>query len=133
MNSNYDIGEIENALWQGLKSANVCPVIYPNRRPTSTTTVAPIFMVAKQVTEVADKTGYGKTICRVEIYTKSLGTSGVKDSATMTSYSKKVMSALPIVTDKYAFSYLSNIPLGLDSTGYDVDAININVLIKYNN
>lgn len=130
MNPNYDIGEIENALWQGLKSANVCPVIYPNRRPTSTATVTPVFMVAKVVTEIVDKTGYGRNMCRVEVYTKDL--SGVKDSAKMSLYSKKVMSALPIVTDKYVFSYLSNIPLGLDSTGYDVDAININVLIKYN-
>ena len=131
MNSNYDIGEIENALWQGLKSAQVCPVIYPNRRPTTTTTNAPAFVVAKVVTEIVDKTGFGKNICRAEIYTKEL--SGVKDSAKMSLYSKKVMSALPIVTDQYEFTYLSNIPLGLDGTGYDVDVININVLIKYNN
>ena len=130
MNSNYDIGSIENDLWQALKSAKVCPVIYPNRRPTAITTTASAFVVAKVVTEIMDKTAFGRNICRVEVYTKEL--SGVKDSAKMSLYSKNVMKALPIVTDKYEFTYLSNIPLGLDGTGYDVDAININVLIKYN-
>ena len=131
MNLNYDIGEIEDALWEAMKSANVCPVIYANRRPTTTTASKPAFVVVKSVTEIADKAGYGKNICRAEIYTKEL--SGVKDSAKMSLYSKNVMKALPIITDKYEFTYLSNIPLGLDETGYDVDAVNINVLIKYSN
>jgi len=131
VNSNYDIGEIEDALWEAMKSANVCPVIYANRRPTTTVKPASAFVVVKSVTEIVDKTGYGRNICRAEIYTKEL--SGVKDSAKMSLYSKNVMAALPISTDKYEFTYLSNIPLGLDGTGYDVDAVNINVLIKYNN
>ena len=129
-NANYDIGSIENALWQGMKAADVCPVVYANRRPSTITSssTTKAFIVTKAVTEIVDKTGYGKNICRVEIYTKELG--GVKDSANMTLYSKKVMAALPIVTDKYQFDYLSNIPLGLDNTGYDVEAVNINVIIK---
>ena len=131
MNSNYDIGAIEDALWEAMKLAKVCPVIYANRRPTTTAISAPAFVVLKSVTEIIDKTAYGRNICRAEIYTKEL--SGVKDSAKMSLYSKKVMAALPIITDQYEFTYLSNIPLGLDGTGYDVDAININVLIKFNN
>lgn len=129
-NTNYDIGEIENALWQAMKAANVCAVVYPNRRPTSATGSAPAFIVVKSVTEIVDKTAFGKNICRVELYTKSLGTTGVKDSASATVIAKKIMAALPIVTPKYEFTYLSNISLGLDNTGYDVEAYNLNVLIK---
>lgn len=129
-NANYDIGSIEDALWQGMKTAAVCPVVYANRRPSTitSTTTTKAFIVAKAVTEIVDKTGYGKNICRVEIYTKELG--GVKDSANMSLYSKAVIAALPIATSKYEFTYLSNIPLGLDNTGYDVEAVNINVIIK---
>lgn len=129
INTNYDIGEIENALWQAMKAANVCPTVYANRKPTSLPTVA-AFIVIKSVTEVVDKTAFGKNICRVELYTKSLGTTGVKDSANMSIYAKKVMAALPVDTAKYTFTYLSNISLGLDNTGYDVEAYNLNVLIK---
>ena len=129
-NVNYDIGAIENELWQAMKTAAVCPVIYANRRPTSTTTTSSAFIVVKSVTEIVDKYAYGKNICRIEVYTKSLGTTGVKDSANMSLYTKKVMAALPVVTDKYQFDYLSNISLGLDNTGYDVDAVIINVIIK---
>lgn len=128
-NVNYDIGEIENALWQAMKTAAVCPVIYANRRPTSGAN-ANAFIVVKSVTEIIDKTVFGRNICRVELYTKSLGTSGVKDSANMSIYAKKIMAALPINTTKYTFTYLSNISLGLDNTGYDVEAYNLNVLIK---
>ena len=127
--ANYDIGEIENALWQAAKAANICATIYPNRRPTSTTSSVNSFIVVKSVTEIVDKYAYGKNICRIEIYTKSLGTQGVKDSATASAIAKKVMDALPIVTPKYEFTYLSNISLGLDNTGYDVEAYTLNVLI----
>ena len=130
MNVNYDISAIENALWQAMKTSAVCPIIYPNRRPTSVTTNAASFIVVKSVTEIVDKTAFGKNICRVELYTKSLGTSGVKDSASASIVAKKIMAALPVVTVDYEFTYLSNIALGLDNTGYDVEAYNLNVLIK---
>jgi len=129
INVNYDIGAIENELWQAMKTANVCSVIYPNRRPTSASANASAFIVVKSVTEIVDKYAFGKNICRIEVYTKSLGTTGVKDSASATALAKKVMDALPVVTPKYQFTYLSNISLGLDNTGYDVEAYNLNVLI----
>lgn len=129
-NANYDISTIENDLWQAMKTANVCPVVYANRRPSSITsaTTTKSFIVVKSVTEIVDKTAFGKTICRIELYVKEMG--GVKDSATSSTIAKKIMLALPVITDKYEFTYLSNIPLGLDSTGYDVEAYNLNVLIK---
>ena len=128
-NVNYDIGAIEDALWQAMKTADVCPVIYANRRPTSGAS-ANAFVVVKAVAEIVDKTVFGRNICRCEIYTKSLGTFGVKDSAAASVIAKKIMGALPIDTKKYTFTYLSNISLGLDNTSYDVEAYNLNVLIK---
>lgn len=130
INVNYDIGAIENELWQAMKTAAVCPVIYANRRPSSITsaTTTKAFIVVKAVTEVVDKTVFGRNICRVELYTKEMG--GVKDSASASVIAKKIMAALPINTSKYTFTYLSNISLGLDNTGYDVEAYNLNVLIK---
>lgn len=127
-NANYDIGEIENGLWQSLKTAKVCPVIYSNRRPSTVKKPADMFLVVTSVTEVSDRNAFGKNICRIEIFTKEVG--GVKDSKQASIMSKKVMGLLPIYTDKYIFTYMSNISLGLDNTGYDVEAVNINVLIK---
>lgn len=128
MNANYDISTIEDALWKATTDAKVCSVVYPNRRPSTTTTTANSFIVVKSVTEIVDKTAFGKNICRIEIYAKQI--SGVKDSATISAIAKKVAALLPIITSKYEFVYLSNMSLGLDSTGYDVEAYNLNVLIK---
>lgn len=127
-NANYDISEIEGSLFGAMKAANVCPIIYPNRRPSTTSVDADSFVVVKSVTEVVDKTAFGKSICRLDIYVKSK--IGIKDVAEMSKIVKKIFLALPIQTQRYTFSYLSNLSLGLDNTGYDVEAVNINVLIK---
>lgn len=128
MNLNYDITGIEGALYAAVKSAVNPTVVYPSRRPTSMPNNVNEFVVVRSVTEVVDKTAFGTNICRLEVYVKSKG--GVKDAATMSSIVKKIFAALPIVAEKYTFTYMSNIPLGLDNTGYDVEAVNINVLIK---
>ena len=128
INVNYDITGIEGALFSAVKSAANPTVVYPSRRPTSIPNNMDSFIVVRSVTEVVDKTAFGTNICRIEVYVKSKG--GVKDAATMSSIVKKIFAALPIVADKYRFTYLSNIPIGLDNTGYDVEAININALIK---
>jgi len=129
VNANYNINRIEGALWQAMKTANICPVVEPGRRPTSGTNTN-AFIVVRSATEVIDKTAFGKNIGVINIYTKSLGTTGVKDSASAIAIADKITAILPIVTSKYTFTYLSNISLGLDNTGYDVEAYNLNVLIK---
>lgn len=127
-NANYDIGEIENGLWQALKAAKICPVIYSNRRPSTVKKPADLFLVVSSMTEVSDRNAFGKNICRIEVYIKEVG--GVKDSKQASIMSKKIMALLPIHTANYVFTYLSNISLGLDNTGYDVESINVNVLIN---
>ena len=127
-NENYDTNKLENDLWQAMKASKACPVLYANRRPASVDKNADSFIVVRSVTEISDKTAFGNTICRIEIYVKEVG--GVKNSTQASEIFKKVVAALPVETTSYLFTYLSNISLGLDGTGYDVEAVNINVLIK---
>ena len=128
INANYDTNMIENELWQAMRAASACPMVYANRRPSSVTKNADTFIVVRSVTEISDKTAFGNTICRIEIYVKEVG--GVKNSTKASAITQLVMDALPVETSKYLFTYLSGMSLGLDNTGYDVEAVNINVLIK---
>ena len=128
MNLNYDITGIEGTLYSAAKAAVAPTVVYPSRRPTSIPTNVDSFVVVRSVTEVVDKTAFGTNICRLEVYVKSK--SGVKDASTMSSIIRKIFTALPFKSDSYTFTYMSNIPIGMDATGYDIEAVNLNVLIK---
>lgn len=127
-NFNYDITSIEGSLIPSIKTAVGATPVFGSRRPTNLGADVASFVVVKSVTEVVDQTAFGKNICRVEVFVKGRG--GVKDASTMSSIIRKIFSALPVVDKNYTFSYMSNIPLGMDATGYDVEAVNINVLIK---
>jgi hypothetical protein len=128
MNANQEVTLLESELYKVVRA--LIPVgvkVFGARRPSSTTSDMSSFVVVRSVTEVLDRNVYGENICRVEFYVKEVG--GIKDGTSMKNLKLAVMNALPLESGAYRFTYLSNLSLGLDKTGYDVDVVNINSLI----
>ena len=123
----FDTTDIERSLTLAVKKMVTCSVDTGRRNSTPSSPTAP-FIVTKSVTELSDKGGFGKNICRIEIYVKTIA--GRKDVNKISEISKQLIDGFPIDDGKYRFTTASQIELGLDNTGYDVKAININVLIK---
>ena len=128
MNLNYDIASIEGALYAAVGPIVAPTVVYPSRRPSSATSDLDAFVVVRVVTGIKDRTAFGEAVCALDVYVK--GRSGMKDAGKMASLMRKLMAALPLKAGPYTFSFLSNISLGLDATGYDVESVNVDILIK---
>lgn len=129
MNLNYDIGRIENILANAAKGGNVSEKIFKGQRPNVNADMND-FVVVSVATRVTDRGALGQCTCRIELFAKNLS-NGEKNNTKLSIMYEKLSAIFPIRDNTYLFDiYPVTIPLGSDSYGYNVIAIQFQTHIK---
>lgn len=136
MNLNYDIQKIETVLRDAVYDGGVSKNVFMGQRPSvvneqmSATKGLKEFLVVSVPTSLTDLAAYGRCTSRIEMFVKN-DSNGLKNSAKFSSMYAKLCDIFPIQNDTYLFDiYPTIIPLGNDTEGFHVQAININTIIK---
>lgn len=129
MNLNFDIGKIENVLADAIIKGNVSQNVFKGQRANVDANMKD-FVVASVATRVTDRGALGRCICRIELFAKNLS-NGQKNTAKLSIMYERLLGIFPIEDNTYLFDiYPVTIPLGNDSYGYNVIAIQFHTHIK---
>ena len=132
VNDNYSPIVLESEILNIISQIGITQNMFPGVRPSVTlTTGMNDFIVVRSTTENVDLDAYGKTILAVEIYVKDK--QNIRDSAKLSSARNLICRLLPIITNRYIFSYSSETPILSDSNGFSFLAIKLFTIIKNNN
>lgn len=130
MNPNFDIEKIEQVLADAVREGNVAKKVFKGQRPNVKDESMTDFAVVSVVSNITDMSALGRCTCRIELFVKNLS-NGEKNSTKLSLMYSKLNQIFPIKHNIYLFDiYPTTIPLGNDSYGFNVTAIQINAHIK---
>lgn len=130
MNTNFDIQAIEEVLANAVRRGNVTSKVFKGQRPNVTENSMTDFSVVSVATRITDMSALGRCLCRIELFAKNL-TNGEKNGTKLSLMYARLLEIFPITHEKYIFDiYPAVIPLGSDSYGFNVIAVQLNTHIK---
>lgn len=127
MNTNLDIVQIENTLFEVLSAQEICENIFVGERPTTYDNMTE-FIVVQVNANIRDRTAFGDTITGMTIYVKDIA--NVRNSIRLSEIYQKCTSVLPLVSGKYRFEYFNVSPSMKDGNNFFKQIINLRTFIK---
>lgn len=127
MNTNLDIVQIENTLFEVLSAQGICENIFVGERPTTYDNMTE-FIVVQVNANIRDRTAFGDTITGMTIYVKDIA--NVRNSIRLSEIYQKCTSVLPLVSGKYRFEYFNVSPSMKDGNNFFKQIINLRTFIK---
>lgn len=96
-----DIAGIEKSLYDEMKT--LCPNVFVNNAPKSAPTAMGEFVVVNFGSAVYDRNAYKESYATIYLFVRNKRSS-VENSARIAELSNKILTKLPIVTEKYSLT-----------------------------